>query len=110
MEPEKNTLEWFYKLFDWAPNKILNIYLTGSRVYGTATEDSDWDYVAVVEAQYLPSQNLIEKGSSLLSFEDVLTSKRLPVLDSTASNNGRQCSSNITQQLSFVSTLLKSLS
>lgn len=33
------------------PDTILNVYLWGSRVYGTATPTSDWDFIAVVKDQ-----------------------------------------------------------
>ena len=35
--------------FACSPNKILGIYLYGSRLYGTDSEDSDWDFVVVVD-------------------------------------------------------------
>lgn len=35
--------------FACSPRKILGIYQYGSRLYGTASEDSDWDFVVVVD-------------------------------------------------------------
>ncbi len=35
--------------FACSPRKILGIYQYGSRLYGTNTEDSDWDFVVVVD-------------------------------------------------------------
>lgn len=32
-----------------APDKVLNVYLWGSRVYGTALPDADWDIVVVLK-------------------------------------------------------------
>lgn len=39
-------------------NNILNIYLHGSQVYGTATEKSDYDYIVILEDN-TPEPNLI---------------------------------------------------
>lgn len=39
------------------PENILNVYLWGSRIYGTATPESDWDIVVVTkddERQIVP--------------------------------------------------------
>lgn len=45
-------------------DEILNCYLCGSRVYGTHNEDSDWDFVSVVDdgffAKYPEKSNLID--------------------------------------------------
>jgi len=37
---------------------VLNIYLTGSRLYGTYKPDSDWDFVMVVVNGCLSSLNV----------------------------------------------------
>ena len=42
--------------------QILNIYLFGSRLYGTDTPDSDWDFLVVVDGPYFTGPKLVEKG------------------------------------------------
>jgi predicted nucleotidyltransferase len=47
-----------------AEEEILNCYLCGSRVYGTHNDESDWDFISVVEdgffAKYPEKSNLID--------------------------------------------------
>ena len=38
--------------------KLIALYLSGSRLYGTASPESDWDYIAVT---YVPTKNLFVK-------------------------------------------------
>jgi hypothetical protein len=41
--------EWVISNFDLHDKDVLNIYLYGSRVYGTASSKSDWDYIIVLK-------------------------------------------------------------
>jgi predicted nucleotidyltransferase len=41
---------------------ILNVYIFGSRLYGYATNQSDWDFVIIVDGEYFAGPKLIEKG------------------------------------------------
>lgn len=45
---------------DYTNPNILNIYLHGSRVYGTASEKSDYDYICVVEDDFFTKEILVE--------------------------------------------------
>jgi len=36
---------------------LVNVYQIGSRVYGTADENSDWDFVSVVRDGYFHSNS-----------------------------------------------------
>lgn len=58
------SLEWFFSELNLEPQDVTNIYLTGSRVYGTATSESDWDFICVVRPSYFTShtENMIDKG------------------------------------------------
>lgn len=40
--------------------KLLNLYLFGSRLYGCASEDSDFDFIAVIEGPFFFNSQLIE--------------------------------------------------
>eukprot|EP01130_Rhizamoeba_saxonica_P009076 TRINITY_DN3684_c0_g1_i2.p1 TRINITY_DN3684_c0_g1~~TRINITY_DN3684_c0_g1_i2.p1 ORF type:complete len:179 (+),score=26.45 TRINITY_DN3684_c0_g1_i2:2-538(+) len=52
---------------------ITNIYIIGSRVYGTSTPSSDWDYVALIDAP-MTTQHQVHDGIQLEfdMFEDEL--------------------------------------
>ena len=42
-------------------DEVINIYLYGSRIYGTANSDSDWDFTIVVKNEcikYSPKQTI----------------------------------------------------
>lgn len=45
-----DTVNRILSLFKLSSSDILNIYPYGSRVYGTATESSDWDYIIVTKS------------------------------------------------------------
>lgn len=51
----KHTAEEICKALNIDIKDVLNIYPYGSQVYGTATEDSDSDYVIVYKRSLLPS-------------------------------------------------------
>lgn len=36
--------------------KLKGLYLVGSRLYGTATPESDWDFLAILDQEPLPTQ------------------------------------------------------
>lgn len=48
-----HTVEQICEAFDLDPKDILNVYAYGSRVYGTHTPDSDYDYIVVHKAALL---------------------------------------------------------
>ena len=45
---------------DYNNPNILNIYQHGSRVYGTASEKSDYDYICIVEDDFFDKEILLE--------------------------------------------------
>ena len=49
----KHDTETICRLLGEDPEKILNIYPYGSRVYGTDTEHSDYDYIIVYKSAFL---------------------------------------------------------
>jgi len=49
MENIGYSVEGIIKNFQLETSTVLNIYLYGSRVYGTASESSDWDFIVIVE-------------------------------------------------------------
>ncbi len=57
-------LSWLCSGLGLDEGDILNLYLVGSRVYGTASPDADWDLVGVVKPTFFDthSDNMIEKG------------------------------------------------
>ena len=75
-------------------SEILNIYPYGSRIYGTATEDSDSDFIIVYKAAFLKSgafkNNAISsedkkvQGScySRTGFIDAINNYQMPALES----------------------------
>ncbi len=58
-------LDKFYSKSDYT---LENIYLFGSRVYGTAKADSDWDLICIVSGQYFPGPKLIENEALNVNF------------------------------------------
>jgi predicted nucleotidyltransferase len=58
------TIQKLCQAIDVNEEDILNCYLCGSRVYGTYTEESDWDFVSVVPdgffAKFPEKSNLID--------------------------------------------------
>jgi len=49
MEGRRYDVEEIIKNFGLESNTVLNIYLYGSRVYGTESKTSDWDFIIIVE-------------------------------------------------------------
>jgi len=64
------------RLPDQLQERILNLYQIGSRVYGTATEDSDWDFVAVVNGNYT-GETILDMGNVTVNTYDVAAFERL---------------------------------
>lgn len=62
---EVGSIECFCHELQIDPKYVLNLYLTGSRVYGTSTETSDFDYVGVVSEDFFETyhSNMIDQGS-----------------------------------------------
>ena len=59
-----HTLEQICTEFKINPDDILNAYCYGSRVYGTAREDSDWDYILVHKAAFIgPDKNAFKENA-----------------------------------------------
>jgi hypothetical protein len=64
----------------FAPCTVLNVYLVGSRLYDTATEASDYDYLAVIKCDeqrlstytYLRSPK-VDIGNSTLSQSNLIS-------------------------------------
>ena len=40
------------------PHEILNVYLFGSRLWGYAKPDTDWDFIVVVKGEYYAGDRL----------------------------------------------------
>lgn len=60
----KHTLEEICSKFNINPNDILNAYCYGSRVYGTNTEDSDYDYILVHKSAFIgPDKNAFKENA-----------------------------------------------
>jgi predicted nucleotidyltransferase len=60
----KHTVEEICKQFGINQNDVLNVYAYGSRVYGTATPDSDYDYVVVHKAAMIgPNKNAFRENA-----------------------------------------------
>jgi hypothetical protein len=49
-------------------DKILNVYQYGSRVYGVANPDSDWDFVVIVSDDTEIKEYNSSKGSITTTF------------------------------------------
>ena len=74
-------------------SQVLNIYPYGSQVYGTATEDSDSDYIIVFKSSLLPSgafkDNAISSEDRMIQgtcysrsgFQDAINNYQMPVLE-----------------------------
>lgn len=54
-----------------------NIYLFGSRLYGNARADSDWDFIITVRGPYFPGPRLIE--NEVQSFHCFLNFQKLNI-------------------------------
>lgn len=61
MQPQV-TLESLLFALNIPQEDCLNLYQTGSRVYGTAVESSDWDFVMVVSNTFQIPKDYLETG------------------------------------------------
>jgi hypothetical protein len=63
MEGKSITTEYLLNIIhaEYPSSRVLNIYLFGSRVYGCATPDSDYDFVVIVDGAFFFSSKLIER-------------------------------------------------
>ena len=51
-----------------ADNLVLSIYQYGSRIYGTATNESDYDYIVIVSDNYCIYQKNLKVNNSHFNF------------------------------------------
>jgi predicted nucleotidyltransferase len=57
------------------PLKVRNIYLYGSRIYGTASPDSDWDIICVTAALLEHEEKRVKVGNDLLNIHLITPDK-----------------------------------
>ena len=60
-----DTYQQILKDFNLVDNNVLNVYLYGSRVYGTNSEQSDYDYVVVCNSVSTESDRLDSSDNPL---------------------------------------------
>eukprot|EP01126_Amoeba_proteus_P064355 TRINITY_DN8_c0_g1_i10.p1 TRINITY_DN8_c0_g1~~TRINITY_DN8_c0_g1_i10.p1 ORF type:complete len:101 (+),score=20.73 TRINITY_DN8_c0_g1_i10:73-375(+) len=60
---EEPTLERVYQALSLTVDQVLCVYLFGSRLYGTVTQQSDWDYVVVVQDGSLEDGKTVKQVS-----------------------------------------------
>jgi hypothetical protein len=59
-----HTLQEICRAFNLNEQEVVNVYVYGSRIYGTHTADSDHDYIVVFKAAMLPSGAFKENAKS----------------------------------------------
>jgi predicted nucleotidyltransferase len=75
MEQLNFTVDTIIKEVGIHPLKMRNIYLYGSRIYGTATPDSDWDIICIVAALLEHEEKRVKVDNDLLNIHLITPDK-----------------------------------